>query len=308
MDESLVMSDPFRPDNGSSHPGIFATDMDGTLLPPGRDFMQKDIKALEHLGRIGVVRVIATGRSPFSFRRMMGERKLPVDYLVLSSGAGIQDYRTGQFLRHCVMDAGSSKRAVDCLRSLELDFCLQEEIPNNHAFTYWYCSKSNPDLESRIGLYSEHCRPMEEDEVINPSTQIVAVVPSKRTTGVLGEVRRMLGESYNVLRTTSPLDGESLWIEIFPAGVSKSQGVQWIASRYGLTGEDAAAVGNDYNDHDLLEWAADSYVVEDSPEHLVSSFTEVPSVYNGGVAEAVRQWLTGRGRLPEKGNRPSVIQ
>ncbi|MBD3278201.1 MAG: HAD-IIB family hydrolase [Candidatus Aegiribacteria sp.] len=302
------MNNSFNMENEHPPFGIFATDMDGTLLPPGRDFQEKDIKALEHLGSIGVVRVIATGRSPFSFMRMMGKKRLPVDYLVLSSGAGIQDYRTGKYLRHWVMDAESSKKAVECLRKLDLDFCLQEEIPNNHAFTYWYCSRANPDLESRIALYSEHSRPMEENEVIGPSTQIVAVVPVERSGNVLEKVRLLLGDSHSVLRTTSPLDGESLWIEIFPKGVSKSQGVQWIASRYGLTGKDAAAVGNDYNDHDLLEWAADSYVVEDSPEHLVSSFTEVPSVYNGGVAEAVRRWLTGKGRLPEQGNRPSGIE
>ena len=108
---------------------------------------------------------------------------------------------------------------------------------------------------------------------------------------MLDETVEMLGESYNVLRTTSPLDGESMWIEIFPEGVSKRSGVEWIATEFGLNSGDVAAVGNDYNDHDLLEWAGSAFVVEDSPEHFRTLFRKVSSANEGGVAEAAMLWL-----------------
>jgi HAD superfamily hydrolase (TIGR01484 family) len=279
--------------------GLFATDMDGTLLLPGSDFHRIDIAALESLGRMNILRVIATGRSPFSFDRMMGERILPVDYLVLSSGARIQNYRTGEFIRTASMDADLTSHAVKVLIDLGYDFCVQGTGNDNHVFTYRYGSGSNPDLESRITLYTDHCRPFENGDDECVSTQIVIIVPPGRQEGVLEKVTASLAESYNILRTTSPLDGESLWIEIFPYGVSKSSGVKLIASEFGLSGEDAAAVGNDYNDHDLLEWAGHAFVVEDSPKHLRTRFREVSSVNEGGVAEAARLWLIERGEISE---------
>lgn len=279
--------------------GIFATDFDGTLHMPGRDFHREDILALECLGSLNILRVIATGRSPFSFDRMMGKRTLPVDYLVLSCGAGIQDYQTGEFLNKASMNEALTSRAVNWLSNSGYDFCVQGEIPRNHVFTYSYNSGSNPDMQRRISLYAGYCRPIQKGDENSVSTQIVIIVPPGRQDGVVREVIESLGKSYNILRTTSPLDGESLWVEIFPAGVSKSSGVEWLAARFGLSGSDAAAVGNDYNDHDLLEWARHAFVVKDSPEHLRTRFTEVSSVNEGGVAEAARLWLVQTGQLSE---------
>jgi hydroxymethylpyrimidine pyrophosphatase-like HAD family hydrolase len=275
--------------------GLFSTDMDGTLLLPGRDFHSEDIEALELLGELNILRVIATGRSPFSFNRMIAGRELPADFLVLSSGAGIQDYNSGEFLRTSSMSRELTANAVSWLSGSGHDFCVQRSVPHNHVFAYSFRSGSNPDMERRIGLYSGHCRPLQEDDCDGPSTQIVIIVPPDRREDVLADVTESLGEQYNILRTTSPLDGESLWIEIFPAGVSKRAGVEWIASGHNLTREDVAAVGNDYNDHDLLEWAGHAYVVEDSPVNLRKLFRVVPSANEGGVAEAVKLWLIERG-------------
>jgi len=279
--------------------GLFATDMDGTLLLPGQDFNRQDILALDSLGKMNILRVIASGRSPFSFYRMMGEKILPVDYLVLSSGAGILDYRTGEYLRTSSMPVTQTFYAVRQLTDNGYDFCLQGTDPGSHVFTYSYGSEYNPDMENRIAIYAGHCRPLEDDDGKRVSTQLVVIIPPGRQEGALGKVTDLLGESYSILRSTSPLDGKSLWIEVFPAGVSKSTGVEWIASRHGITGKDVAAVGNDYNDHDLLEWAGHAFVVEDSPEHLRTRFREVPSVSEGGVAEAARLWLIERGELSE---------
>ncbi|MCK4671781.1 MAG: HAD family phosphatase [Candidatus Aegiribacteria sp.] len=277
--------------------GLFAADMDGTLILPDRGFHQRDIAALETLGEMGILRVVATGRSPFSFYRMMGERVLPIDYLALSSGAAIQDYRSGKYLRSLSMTREDTAYAVKILTELEYDFSIHGAIPENHVFTYRYTSGANPDLERRIAYYPGHCRPMRSGDENVVSTQIVVIVPPDRTEGVLEAVAEHLGDSYNVLRTTSPLDQESLWIEVFPRGISKSEGVAWIAGENGLTGKDCAAVGNDYNDHDLLEWVGSAFVVENSPAHLRTRFREVPSGADGGVAEAARLWLVDRGDL-----------
>ena len=46
-----------------NYKGLFITDFDGTLLRTDRTLDEKDLETLEKLGRMNIVRVIATGRS-----------------------------------------------------------------------------------------------------------------------------------------------------------------------------------------------------------------------------------------------------
>ena len=74
-------------------------------------------------------------------------------------------------------------------------------------------------------------------------------------------------------------------------GVSKSGTVAFLAERHGVTAERTLAIGNDYNDVDLLEWAGRSYVTANAPEDLKERFPVVKGNDHGGVAEAIRRWL-----------------
>ena len=93
-----------------------------------------------------------------------------------------------------------------------------------------------------------------------------------------------------VIRTTSPLDHRSTWIEVFPREVSKSQAAAWLAARHGIRRGDVCAVGNDYNDRDLLEWAGSSYVVANAAPELRTRHDVVAAGGHCGVAEAIRRW------------------
>ena len=69
--------------------GLFITDFDGTLLRSDRTFSDDDLEALHRLGRLNICRVIATGRSIFSFNTVVGP-DLPLDFVIFSTGAGMQ--------------------------------------------------------------------------------------------------------------------------------------------------------------------------------------------------------------------------
>jgi len=50
---------------------MIISDLDGTLLKDDQTVSQRDVQSLEELGDRGLLRVIATGRSPFSFSRVI---------------------------------------------------------------------------------------------------------------------------------------------------------------------------------------------------------------------------------------------
>ena len=69
------------------------TDLDGTLLGSDQQLSPANHDVLEVLGQQGILRVVVTGRSLFSCRRVL-DRSFPIDLLVTSSGAGIFSFPT----------------------------------------------------------------------------------------------------------------------------------------------------------------------------------------------------------------------
>ena len=213
---------------GRTPSGLFVTDLDGTLLRSDRTFAAADLAALRRLGECGVVRVLATGRSLFSFDKVRTP-DLPLDYLVFSTGAGLAELPSGRIVRAESLDPAEVRRACEILRALGLDFMVQRPIPDTHAFGFHASGRPNPDFDRRIALYAQFAFPLDGDAAgFGPATQLVAIVPPDGAPEALPEVRRLLPE-LTVIRSTSPLDHRSTWIEIFPASVSKSRTTGWLA-------------------------------------------------------------------------------
>jgi HAD superfamily hydrolase (TIGR01484 family) len=270
--------------------GLFVTDLDGTLLRSDRTFAAADLDALRRLGALGVVRVVATGRSIFSFESVR-PGDLPVDYVIFSSGAGIAAQPDGRILRRASLEPAEIRHAVGVLRSLHLDFMVQRSIPDTHIFGYVSAGNANPDFEARISLYRRFAFPLPEDlDRFGPATQLVAIVPPEKAAAALAGVRRLL-KGLTIIRTTSPLDGRSTWIELFPAGVSKGRTAEWLAAALAVSRAHTLAVGNDFNDWDLLEWARTRFVTANAPAELREQFPTVASNDGCGVAEAIERWL-----------------
>ena len=273
--------------------GMFVTDLDGTFKPSGGDFGSIDIKALEGLMSQGVITAIATGRSLFSYSRDI-RNPLPIDYIIFSSGAGILRTSDWKILRRVQMEPEQSEGAISLLLDYNLDFMVQQPIPEEHRFYYHATGNQNPDFERRLKLYKDHAEPMGSMKENTPAaTQLVAIVPEPEGVSVYEKVKNQLS-GLTVIRTTSPLDHSSIWIEIFPENVSKSQAIQWLADGRGLSPQDVLCLGNDFNDLDMLEWAGTSFVVANSADELKNRFPMVASNNDGGVAEAVRLWLSQR--------------
>lgn len=267
-------------------------DFDGTLLRSDRTVGLKDLAALRQLGELGIIRAIATGRSLFSFNNVPLP-DLPMDFVIFSMGAGVLQYNGREIVRKAILEPHEVERASKVLRAYRLDFMIHRTIPDNHMFAYCRSNHENADFDRRLSLYSRHAEVLaERDSGFGPATQLLAVVPAGNGAAVLTAIRKDLFD-FNVIHTTSPLDGESTWIEIYPTTVSKSQTAAWLAEALRIDKRHIVSVGNDYNDLDLLEWTNSSYVVDNAPADLKNRFTTVASNNDGGVAEAAGRWLKG---------------
>ena len=271
--------------------GLFITDLDGTLLRSDGTFAQSDIDALERLSRCRVKTAIATGRSLYSFLNSPGV-DLPVDYIIFTTGAGVVTQHERKLLYQLNLSSEMVSNTLDYLDESMLDFMMHHPVPDNHRYSYRRINLENPDFDRRIERYREFGKPL-DSSLINGSdeaAQFLAVVPPSGADDALRQVRSDL-PGLSIIRSTSPLDHESTWIEFFHPRVSKGKTAAWLIVELGIDHADTMAIGNDYNDMDLLGWAASSYVVGNAPEDIKKEFRAVASNDDCGVAEAVNHWL-----------------
>jgi len=273
--------------------GLLVTDLDGTLLRSDKTLAPTDRDTLVRLEALRIVRVIATGRSLYSFRQT-ALPDLPIDYLIFSGGAGIMAYPSGIMLRKIDLAPDAVHRTIGLLVKWNLDFMVHRPIPDSHHFAYHSAGGHNPDFRRRLALYKPFCRPLDGGrEAFGPATQLLVVVPPDGSIALVDRLRSRL-PGVNVIRTTSPIDGRSVWIEIFSPRVSKYRAARWLARRMDLDRRDVCAVGNDYNDLDLLEWPDSAFVVANAPADIRARFAAVDSNDHCGVSDAVSQWLAAR--------------
>ena len=279
--------------------GLFVTDLDGTLLTDNKTISDIDMRSLSCLQKNGFLTVIATGRSDYSFFSLLdnlgfsGESpSLPVDYVIFSTGAGIMMYPTKRLLKNFSLQQEDVQLITKYLNSFSLDFMVHQPVPDTRYFLYSSHGHENDDFHRRLKIYSTFARPFssEAEKGMGGATEVLCIVPKEKGHDIAEMVAQHFTQ-FSVIKATSPLDGESVWIEIFPPMVSKSLAVQWLLDNIGFSVENVCAVGNDYNDEDLLHWAGHSFVVANSPSTMLIDFSTVACNNENGVSEAARRWL-----------------
>jgi len=267
---------------------MVVTDLDGTLLDARGRLGEANRRALERLGDKGVLRVVATGRSPYSALSVLAA-DFPIDYLVFSSGAGVFTWPERELLAAHAMDEAQVRNALAGLLARDLDFMVHFAVPENHRFVYRRATRAgapNADFERRCERYRAFARPWDGAELADAGiSQLLAVEMPGAASHYEGLARELA--DLNVVLTTSPLDHRSRWIEIFPPAASKSLASEWIRERHAVARDAVVAIGNDYNDRDLLDWASRAHVVANAPPPMRARYAVVASHDRGGFAEAV---------------------
>lgn len=268
---------------------IVVSDLDGTLLDSSHRLSQRNRETLIALGERGVLRVVATGRTLYSSQQVLDD-DFPIDYLVFSSGAGVVEWPSKSLMLAHDMSLEDALSIAEVLIQRGLDFMLHHGVPDNHRFYYFSASGANPDFVARCERYGEFAEPWPtRPPRIQRASQLLAIEPFEAPSQF--EALDQALERHKVILTTSPLDMSSRWIEIFPQTVSKAIASAWICAELGIDPGRALAVGNDFNDRDLLEWAPSARVVANAPEEMKTRYRAVKSNDDDGFSEAVDEWL-----------------
>ena len=271
-------------------PKIVFTDLDGTLLNSSSQLSPRNRDMLYQLGEQNILRVVATGRSLFSARRVL-TMDFPIDYLVFSTGAGIIDWKKQHILYKKNLTHNEVKECADYFLSRNHNFMLHQEVPDTHYFHYHKGNGAPEDFQMRMDIYHGYWTEFDVEFHSNiRATQFLSMFPNNEFDAVYKE---FLAEKPNlsVIKTSSPLTKNSVWLEVFAEGVNKGNTANKLIELLDLKRADVMAVGNDYNDRDILKSFNNSYVVANAPKELRNEFKTVASNDDNGFSEAVEDWL-----------------
>ncbi len=271
---------------------LVATDLDGTFLRNDRTISQRNLEALEQLGELGILRVAATGRNLRKVSEVIAA-DIPFDYIVYSSGAGIYNWKEKRHIFQQNIGSEAATLLSDYFRKMNYNFSVFAPAPDNHRL--WF-HKGGEECEEFNRFFSFHDT-WSEMLPVNGSfnkglCQFLLIIPeNEENFSLLKKEIEVQSDQIRVIRSSSPVTRGYIWVEVFHHEVSKGQGVKHLCSLLSIPEEETAGVGNDYNDLDLLNFTAYSFVAGNAPGPVKDWFQEVPSNEEDAFFHAVQPLL-----------------
>ncbi len=269
---------------------LVATDLDGTFLKDDKTICKNDLDMLEELGRKQIVRVAATGRNLKKVKEVISAH-IPFDYIAFSSGAGIYDWKNRQLLSSQNMKKETANAISAILKERGLGFHLFRQVPNNYKCWYYRGGRECDEFERYFDFHNSVSEPLPKSMQVNEDVCQFLVIfpnPSEEFHQLKEDLENQFDE-IKVIRSSSPLLTDYIWMEIFHANVSKGNAVRFLCDHVNVHPEQTFGIGNDYNDLDLLEFTSLSYLVSNGPDDMKSSYLSAPSNEECAFSSSLRK-------------------
>jgi Cof subfamily protein (haloacid dehalogenase superfamily) len=256
------------------HPPVrlVAIDMDGTLLPTfSQSISPRNAKALRAAQQAGITVAIATGRRTAYTAPLLAGLGLRADMPLITSNGAVTRTLGGDPIDRSHLEARVARGLCSLLRPF-----------GTLVFTFDHIGPGELVLEDfeqahhRIALWVEANR--DAIEVVQP---LENALPDGNdpiqgmVTGGLGKMR--LAEqalkasewsgSCEAVRTEYPARDLSI-LDLLPPGVSKGWALERLASRLGVDRKETMAIGDNWNDVDMLEWAGQAVMMANAAQDL----------------------------------------
>jgi hypothetical protein len=277
---------------------LVAIDMDGTLLA---SFAQKvgdrTIRALRAAQAGGITVAIATGRRHAYSAPLLTDLDLRPDMPLITSNGAVTRTLAGTPIDHCHLESRVASGICSLLRPF-----------GTLVFTFDRIGKGELVLEdmeqahSRIRLWVDANR--EAIEVIQPLERAFDSgedpIQGMVTGGLdrMKEAEKALKASQwrrrcECVRTEYPARDLSI-LDLMPPGVTKGWAFSRLASRLGINQKETMAIGDNWNDLDMLEWAAQGVIMSNAARELrtmakVRGWKQAPANDEEGVAVILEQ-------------------
>jgi Cof subfamily protein (haloacid dehalogenase superfamily) len=281
---------------------LIAIDIDGTLLSPEFHISETDLATLRRVHAEGIEIILVTGRR-HTFALPIAQQ-LGFDLWLISSNGAITRSLAGETFHRDLLPEPTCRELLRVMQEFRGQTVLtfDSNAHDNNASRPIVIERLD-QLEGSIQRWLEknmQCIrfvvPIENALTTDP-VQAMFCGPVARMQRVL-QVLGSCGLPITVLRTEYPGRDLSI-IDVLNAGCSKGHALERWANHRAITREQVMAIGDNYNDIEMLAFAGHPFIMGNASEELRGRGWKLTrSNAESGVSAAIDHVLTGKGIEP----------
>ena len=293
---------------------LIAIDIDGTLLNPEFKISATDIATLQRAHAQGIEVILVTGRR-HTFALPIAQQ-LGFDLWLISSNGAVTRSLAGETFHRDLLPEATCRELVHVMQEFRGQTVLTFDSNDRSGDGSGTIVIERLDqLEASIRRWLE--KNMEYIRFVVPIENALTADPVQAMfCGTVGQMQRALqilgscGLPITVLRTEYPGRDLSI-IDVLNAGCSKGYALQRWANHRQITSTQVMAIGDNYNDIEMLAFAGHPFVMANASKELHNRGWKVThSNAESGVSAAIEHLLDGKDLDPvveEQILGPSVI-
>ena len=273
---------------------LLAVDIDGTLLDPKFEIPAANLTALRHAHESGIEIILVTGRR-HAFALPIAEKLGFYDklWLISSNGAITRSY-TGETFHRDLLPAATAKRLAKEMLSFRGNLVITFDQETKGALVLEHTRELTGSIQRWLQSnmdFIEFVVPIEKALTSDP-VQAMFCGPLALMQRALQALERS-GLPITVLRTEYPGRDLSI-VDVLNADCSKGHALErWVNYR-GITRDQVMAVGDNYNDIEMLAFAGRPFIMENASKELRErGWAMTRSNADSGVAAAIEHVLYG---------------
>jgi hypothetical protein len=281
---------------------LIALDIDGTLVGDDLIIGPRTLAAVAEATRRDIAVSLVTGRmatSAVPFAEALGL----TGPIVAQQGAIVRampaagSKRPGRLLFHRPL---RPEVTIDIVR-----WCLERDLTPHFNHLEWMIVGSTEERLEEYRLFVGDRLRLVEDvlaRAARPVTKVVAIGDGNHSLEVLDE-----GRAYFAGRAEVTLS-HPRFLEFLAPGVSKGMGIRWLARRLRLPLEQCIAIGDQYNDLEMISEVGHGVAMPSAPEAVLAVARYVaPPVAEEGAAQMIERIAFDGWRPPVARKSPGVV-
>ncbi len=260
---------------------LVCIDVDGTLVGSGGVVHPSIWPAAERARAVGLRLAICSGRPAFGVAREYARQLDASGWHSFQNGASVLNLTTGE--------SRSAQLAPDAVAML-LDRARRSgrvlELYTDDAYAI---ENDSPRVEAHAALLGVPFVPRPLSLLPGPYVRAQWLLASEHAEATLAEPHPGL----EISPSTSPVMGDTTFVNMTPTGVTKATAVQTIALLYGITLDQVMFVGDGGNDVPPMRIVGHAVAMANAEQHARATARHVVGgVDDGGLADALDLAIT----------------
>ncbi|MDT5295081.1 MAG: hypothetical protein QOJ76_1961 [Acidobacteriota bacterium] len=280
---------------------LVALDLDGTLLNSRGELTKRNRAAIDAARARGVAVAVVTGRRFRDARPLALELGLDVP-VIAHNGALTKHARTLETVSALLMPVEAARAVVSFGRAHGADALVSDDHLGAGRLVYDHVTPGNTALASYVAwsrrvvgddaASAVRCVPSLAEYLDHDPLHIAFSGGCAEMERLAAEMRRELGASVRLLLTLYPKMDFAL-LDVLHPEASKGAGLAAVAAEQGLERAEVMAVGDNFNDLEMLEYAGTGVLMGNAESALRERgrFHTTATNDEDGVAVAIERFV-----------------